>query len=515
MSKKSTNIQLLPSELLVDIIKAIKFTPSSFTNKTLHMLIKDRTEWSKYATKLMNCSSIIYTFVGNTFLEFKKMDKERAITGGKDGIPPAKRTRYDFTGCSSNIEPSEFNEIIVNQRKFFKTGDTRELSFRKEQLQKLRGMIERNGGRITEAVYKDLDLNKELIMEMDVRGSLEIIDLCLENLENWAKPEKFAINKPDELEMGYEPKGVVLVIGAWNYPSMLVIQSAALAIAAGNTVVIKPSEVTADTSHLIKVLFEETFPKDLIAVIEGAIEETKILNERFDHIFYTGSSNMGKVVILASAEYLTPVTLELNGKYPAIVEDDADLEKAAQRIIAKKWFNNGQTCLSPDYIMTTNKTKEKLLEELKKIINTMYGTNPQQSDSRSRMLNQRHFDRVFQMMEHSKGRIIHRVGDYDRASLFIPPTISEVETNDALMQEEVFGPILPILTVEDLDKAIDIINTGNKPLGAYLFTEDKEKEEKFFNNVSICSVNMAPYRSFGGARAKYLFIQLSHPIETN
>ncbi|CAK5039355.1 unnamed protein product [Meloidogyne enterolobii] len=418
-------------------------------------------------------------------------------------------------------------EIVANQRKFFRTGATKSLAFRKEQLQKLRVMIENNVDRIVEAVYKDLRRNKELNKEMEVGGSKATIDLCLQNIDEWAKPHKAPTNKLGEPEIHYEPKGVVLVIGAWNYPVMLVIQPAAEAITAGNTVVIKPSEVSANSSHLMKELFDKTFPKNFIAVVEGGAEETKeVLNERFDHIFYTGSPNIGKIIMQAAAKYLTPVTLELGGKCPVIVENDADIEKAAQRITEGKWLNSGQTCLAPDYIMTTPETKPKLVEALQKSINKMYGSDPQKSVHYSRMVNQRHFDRVMEMMKASKGKVIHQVGKHDRADVFIPPTIVEADIKDSLMQDEIFGPVLPILTVKNMDEAIDIINDGEKPLGAYLFTENDKKMEKFLHSTSSGGVTVndiikhagIPDLPFGGVgnsgignyHGKHGFIQLSH-----
>ncbi|KAF7633361.1 Aldehyde dehydrogenase [Meloidogyne graminicola] len=421
-------------------------------------------------------------------------------------------------------------EIVTNQRNFFKTGATKSLTFRKEQLQKLKSMIKENDERIVEAIYKDLRRPKDLNMQMEIGGSLATIDLCLENLDEWAKPiklKKISNNSLGEPEIQYEPKGVVLVIGAWNYPAMLIIQPAAEAIAAGNTVIIKPSEVSANTSHLMKELFDKNFPKNFITVIEGAAEETlEILNERFDHIFYTGNTTIGKVIMIEAAKNLTPVTLELGGKCPVIVENDADIDKAAKRIAEGKWLNSGQTCLAPDYIMTTLETKPKLVEALRKSINLMYGNDPQKSPNYSRMVNQRHFDRVNELMKASKGKVILQIGKPDRSDVFIPPTIMETDLKDSLMQEEVFGPALPILTVKDLDEAIKIINDGEKPLGAYLFTENENKIEKFLNSTSSGGVTIndiikhamiseLPFGGIGNSgigsyHGKHGFIQLSH-----
>ena len=384
------------------------------------------------------------------------------------------------------------SQIVAEQRKFFKTGATRCLNFRKEQLKKMRQMIDTNRDKIAQAIFQDLRRNPAVNMEMEVNGSLNTIDYCLAHMDEWAKPEK--IDSPNQLGepvVMYEPKGVVLVIGAWNYPAILTFQPAAEAIAAGNTVVIKPSEVSPHTSALVKQLCDATFEKKFVAVIEGAAEEAlQILDERFDHIFYTGSSHIGKVIMTAAAKYLTPVTLELGGKCPVFVENDADIEKAAQRIAEGKWLNSGQTCLAPDYVMTTPELKPKLIGALEKSIKTLYGDNPKAHPMYSRMVNQRHFDRVKSMLDKTNGKVLIKAGELDREDVFIPPMVVESDFNDALMQDELFGPVLPILTVKNIEEAIEKINDGEKPLGAYLFTKDQKKVDKFLNSTSSGGVTI-------------------------
>lgn len=364
-------------------------------------------------------------------------------------------------------------------------------------------------------------------MQMEVVGSLNSIDYCLANLDEWTKPVKLEKHQLGDPEIHYEPKGVVLVIGAWNYPAALTFQPTAEALAAGNTVLIKPSEVSSNTSSLVKELFDAHFDKNVVAVIEGGAPETQaILNERFDHIFYTGSSNIGKVVMQAAAKHLTPVTLELGGKCPVIVESDADVEKAAQRIAEGKWLNSGQTCLAPDYVMTTPELKPKLVQALQKSVHAMYGQDPQKSGNYSRMVNQQHFDRVKAMLDKSKGQVLFQAGEPDRDDVYIPPVLVDTNLEDSLMQEEVFGPVLPILTVNGLQEAIDVINDGEKPLGAYLFTADSKKVDKFLHSTSSGGVTVNDILKhvtvtdlpFGGVgtsgmgsyHGKHGFMQMSH-----
>uniref|UniRef100_A0A914HYT5 Aldehyde dehydrogenase n=1 Tax=Globodera rostochiensis TaxID=31243 RepID=A0A914HYT5_GLORO len=406
------------------------------------------------------------------------------------------------------------SKIVEDQRNFFKTGATRAVEFRKEQLKKMREMIVQNKVKICEAIYKDLRRNTETNMKMEVDGALQTIDFCLSELDDWVKPQKLDNHQLGQPLLYFEPKGVVLVITAWNYPAMLAFQPATEAIAAGNTVVIKPSEVSPNTSKLLKEMFDANFDKKFIAVVEGAAPETQaLLEQRFDHIFYTGSSSIAKLIMQAAAKFLTPVTLELGGKCPVVVEDDADVEKAAQRIAEGKWLNSGQTCLAPDYVMTTGEMKPKLVAALQKSIQTI-------------MVNKRHFDRVKAMLDKTNGQVLYKSGEADREDVYIPPIVLDTDLKDALMQDEVFGPVLPIITVKGLDEAIDVINDGEKPLGAYLFTNDPKKVDKFLNSTSSGGVTIndilkhvfvreLPFGGVGNSgmgsyHGKHGFVQLSH-----
>lgn len=419
------------------------------------------------------------------------------------------------------------SKIVTEQRNFFKTGATRPAAFRKEQLKKMREMIVQYKDQICEAIYKDLRRNKETNMKMEVDGSLQTIDYCLSQLDDWMKPQKLDNHQLGEPLVVYEPKGVVLVITAWNYPATLAFQPAAEAIAAGNTVLIKPSEVSPNTSKLLQEMFDANFDKKVIAVVEGAAPETQaLLEQRFDHIFYTGSASIAKLIMQAAAKNLTPVTLELGGKCPVVVENDADVEKAALRIAEGKWLNSGQTCLAPDYVMTTPEMKPKLVNALQKSIQTLYGENPKKSEHYSRMVNQRHFDRVKAMLDKTNGQVLYKNGEPDREDVFIPPMVVDTDLKDVLMREEVFGPVLPIVTVKGMDEAMDVINDGEKPLGAYLFTNDQQKVDKFLNGTSSGGVTIndilkhvfvreLPFGGVGNSgmgsyHGKHGFQQLSH-----
>jgi len=280
-----------------------------------------------------------------------------------------------------------------------------------------------------------------------------------------------------------EPYGLALIIAPWNYPFQLMLSPLVGAMAAGNCAILKPSEVSPHSSRAINEIISNNFDSSYISVIEGGIEESQaLLAEKFDYIFYTGSTNVGKIVMSAAAQHLTPVTLELGGKSPCIAEPELNIDIAAKRIIWGKYFNAGQTCIAPDYLLVNKSIKARLIARIKEYIAEFYGEEPALSPHYARIINERHFDRISGLMD--EGEIIAG-GQTDRDERYIAPTvIDEITLTSKIMQEEIFGPILPILEYEDLQEAVNIINSKPKPLALYLFTNDKKKQEKVLKETS-------------------------------
>jgi len=302
-----------------------------------------------------------------------------------------------------------------------------------------------------------------------------------------------------------QPLGVVLVIAPWNYPIQLLMIPVAGAIAAGNAVVMKPSEVSSATSALLGKLVPQYFDKDAIAIVEGAVPETtQLLAEKFDHIFYTGNGTVGRVVMRAAAENLTPVTLELGGKSPTIVDKSANLAIAGRRIAWAKYVNAGQTCVAPDYVLAHADIADKLVDEIRKSVNDFYGADPQQSGDFARISSPRHFSRLKAMLASGKIAI---GGQTDEQQRYIAPTVLvDVTANDPVMQEEIFGPILPMLTVGSIDEAINFVNARPHPLALYVFSEDQKVNDKVVASTTSGGVTVngtifhmtGPFLPFGG-----------------
>ncbi|KAG0173659.1 Aldehyde dehydrogenase [Apophysomyces sp. BC1034] len=393
--------------------------------------------------------------------------------------------------------------IVQGLRQQFRTGLTKDLTFRKQQLQNLHRMLIENKQELTDAVWKDLHKHK---LEADTGEIAPIVDECLymiKNLDRLAKPEhtvkRFRMNSQDKTYIRKEPKGVALVIGAWNYPIHLLFMPVVGAIAAGNCVLIKPSEVSAHTAELVSRLVPEYLDQRAYALVNGGVEETTVvLEQKFDHIFYTGNGVVGRIVMAAASKHLTPVTLELGGKSPAIVAPDANLHATANRLMWGKFFNNGQTCVAPDYILVTEKNAAALISAFQKSLANFYTENPQKSSSYGRIVNHRQFDRLKGIIDSLDPSAIIIGGTTDRDDLYISPTVvSPVDANDTrLMENEIFGifvddhyflmsklwdtgPILPIVTVKDMEEAVDIINAKDSPLAMYIFTESKA----IYNNI--------------------------------
>jgi aldehyde dehydrogenase (NAD+) len=383
-----------------------------------------------------------------------------------------------------------FAETIHKQRDFFHTSQTKEVSFRIQQLKTLKQAIIENEAAIFNALKADL--NKPVVESFNAEILLVIkeIEYAIKNIKNWTKPKKAEVPWqffPASAKIYPEPLGVVLIIGAWNYPFQLVVAPLIGAIAAGNCAIIKPSEIASHTSNLVAEIFEKYFDKSYLAAIEGGVETSQtLLAEKFDHIFFTGGAAVGKIVMQAAAKQLTPVTLELGGKSPCIVDSNIDLKIAARRITWGKFFNAGQTCLAPDYLLVDKKIKDNLLDEIKKCLQEFYGENPAKSPDYARIINQKQFDRLVNYLKYLKNGKIIIGGETTSEERYIAPTIIDsVSWEDAIMQEEIFGPILPVIEFTDIAEAINIINSQPKPLALYLFSQNQNLQKQVISETSF------------------------------
>ncbi len=369
-------------------------------------------------------------------------------------------------------------ETLKQQRKFFATGQTKDVDFRIQQLTKLKGAIKKREADIIKALHADLRKPElEGYVELAV---LQDITHALKHIKSWVKPQKVKTpltQFPASAYIQPEPLGVVLIISPWNYPFSLMISPLIGAIAAGNCAIVKPSEVSANTSDILCEIITDTFAPEYIAAIPGGVETSQaLLAEKFDHIFFTGGTKIGKVIMEAAAKNLTPVTLELGGKSPCIVDDNIDLKEAAKRITWGKFLNAGQTCIAPDYLLVNQKIKSELIAQLQNCLQEFYGENPAISPDYGRIINQKQFDRLASLL--TEGNVITG-GQTNREDLYIAPTlITDISLNAPVMEEEIFGPILPILEYQDLEEAISIINQFPKPLALYLFSRDKNKQQQ-------------------------------------
>ncbi|KAM3934022.1 aldehyde dehydrogenase family 3 member A2 isoform 2-T2 [Leptodactylus fuscus] len=376
--------------------------------------------------------------------------------------------------------------IVNTARAAFATGKTRSLDFRIQQLEAMKRMIIENDAEIKQALNADLHKSGFIAYSYEIMGLLAEIELTIDNLHTWAAPQHVKKNLTtlgDDVYINYEPLGVVLVIGAWNYPLVVLLQPVVGAIAAGNAVVIKPSEVAEHTAKFMEKFVPRYLDKELYPVVNGGVPETtELLAERFDHIFYTGNTNVGKIIMTAAAKFLTPVTLELGGKSPCYIDKDCDIDIASRRITWGKFVNCGQTCIAPDYILCDKSIQGKLIEKIKETLKEYYGDNPKESPDYERIINKRHFKRVLSLLEGEKVAI---GGEHDESNCYIAPTVLvDVKPEAKVMQEEIFGPLLPIITVKDVDEAIQFINKGEKPLALYAFANNKKIIRKIISQTS-------------------------------
>ncbi len=379
--------------------------------------------------------------------------------------------------------------MIENMKTVFDSGRTRDLAWRRAQLEAVERLMAECEGEFMAALAADLGKPPMESYTTEISYVSGEAAYCRKKLSRWTKSKRVStplVGQPGTSWIQPEPLGVVLVIGAWNYPVQLTLAGMVAAITAGNCVIIKPSELAPATSALLARRVPEYLDPECINIVTGGVAETSALLELpFDHILYTGGGNVGRIVMAAAAKNLTPVTLELGGKSPCVVLPDANLEATARRIVWGKFTNAGQTCTAPDYILTDADTEAKLVPLIKKSIDDMFGSDPQQSDSYGRIINSRHFDRVSQLI--GSGTVVAG-GQTDAGDKYIAPTVlTGVSPESPVMQEEIFGPILPIVRADDLDEAIAAIRKRDKPLSAYLFTRDKQAETRFLNDVSCGS----------------------------
>ncbi|XP_061701058.1 aldehyde dehydrogenase family 3 member B1 isoform X2 [Syngnathoides biaculeatus] len=401
------------------------------------------------------------------------------------------------------------SEIVERLRMAFRSGITIPEEFRCLQLSKLRSMIKENEEDILNALHADLRKPKFEAILSEIDLVTNELHYAINNLHSWMQPEYVTKNlatKMDDCFVRREPLGVVLIIGTWNYPLQLLILPMVGAIAAGNCVVIKPSEVSATADRLIAELIPKYLSEDCYAVVSGGAEETKaLLQNRFDHIFYTGSQVVARSVLQAASVHLTPVTLELGGKCPCFIYGTVTIEAVARRLVWAKFFNAGQSCVAPDYVLCSMATRDALLLALCETLKDFYGNDPQTSPDLCRIVSQRHWTRLTELLKKSNGTVVVG-GETDHKDKYIAPTVVYVAEDDTLMKEEIFGPILPILTVESLEEAIDFVNHKEKPLALYIFSNEtsvintvleKTSSGGFCSNDGIIHMTL-PGLPFGG-----------------
>ena len=374
----------------------------------------------------------------------------------------------------------EIKDIVTRQRKYFQTGATLPVSSRLAALQNLYRAISGHEAEIRDALKKDLGKSGFESYMCETGMVLEEISYMLKHTPKFAREQRVRTPLAQFHSRSYKkpsPYGVTLIMSPWNYPFMLTLSPLVDALAAGNTAVVKPSAYSPHTSEVLRLILSECFEPQYVAVVTGGrAENTCLLHEHFDYIFFTGSQNVGKEVMRNAAEYLTPVTLELGGKSPCIVDQTADIKLAAKRIVFGKYLNCGQTCVAPDYVYCHRSVKEKLIKEVQKQIRRQYGKQPLRNSDYGKIINEKHFDRILGLIDEQK--VVHGGGS-DRNTLRIEPTVMDnVSFSDAVMQEEIFGPVMPILTFDSLDEAIRRINSMPHPLALYLFTSDKKAAGK-------------------------------------
>lgn len=381
----------------------------------------------------------------------------------------------------------EIKDLVTRQRKYFQTGATLPVSARTAALRKLYAAISSNEKEIHNALKKDLGKSGFESYMCETGLVLEEISYMLKHVQRFAGEKRVRTPLAQFHSRSYQkpsPYGVVLIMSPWNYPFMLTLSPLVDALAAGNTAVVKPSAYSPYTSEVLQTILSQCFDPQYVAVVTGGrAENTCLLKEHFDYIFFTGSQAVGKEVMRNAAEHLTPVTLELGGKSPCIVDQTADIKLAARRIVFGKYLNCGQTCVAPDYIYCHRAVKDRLIKEVQKQIQKQYGKQPLRNPNYGKIINEKHFDRILGLIDEKK--VVHG-GNFDRKTLRIEPTVLDhVTFQDAVMQEEIFGPLMPVLTFDNLDDVIRKINSMPHPLALYFFTSDKAAAKKVISRCGF------------------------------
>ena len=419
---------------------------------------------------------------------------------------------------------------LDHMRRNFETGITRDYKFRREQLKKLKSSLVKYESEIFDALRADLEKSPEETWATENGLVIAEINAALRQLKEWMRPEQVStnlVNFPSRSSVIREPLGVVLIIGPWNYPLYLLLNPLVGAIAAGNCIVLKPSEFAPATDAIMKKIIEDAFPPEYISYVQGEgahVIPAMMQNFSFNHVFYTGSTSVGKIVYKMAAEKLVPVTLELGGKTPCVVEEDANIAITAKRITGTKFTNAGQMCVAPDYVLVHHSKSEELISALKKTISRFFGEDPSTSKSYGRMINQKQFERVASYLDHAT---IAYGGRLDSTSRYIQPTLlTDVSPDSAIMKDEIFGPVLPIIPFQTMEEAKAIIDRNSDPLSFYIFTSSSEKEKQWIDAIpagGVCVNNASwhltnPNLPFGGRglsgmgsyHGKYSFETFSH-----
>lgn len=378
-----------------------------------------------------------------------------------------------------------YSAIVQKQRDYFWTHATKSAGFRKRQLTKLKEAFRKHEQSLLDALWADLHKPAQEAYTTEIEVTVAEIDHYIRNLDDWMEPERVSTPlffQPGTSMIMPEPYGVSLIIAPWNYPVKNLFGPLLGAMAAGNTAVVKPSEISPNCSKAIADLIKDTFDPEYIVSIEGGVPETtELLKERFDYLLFTGGTEIGRIVYQAAAKHLTPVTLELGGKSPCIVDTNISINVAAKRLVWGKFQNAGQTCIAPDYIYVNNKIKAKFLERVKHYVNEFFGPADKPSEDLGRLISDRHFQRVSKMLT---GDIILG-GVTDAATKYISPTIIDNVTMDhPAMQEEIFGPVMPIIGYDNFDEVVNHINAGERPLAMYLFSNDSKLLKRLMNETS-------------------------------